>query len=66
MVIQANMSPLAILETWEQTRTLFEKYDVPITEILLQDSIQTHTLSKLLIELNALIGSSSSTCVEGG
>lgn len=66
MVIQPNMSPRAIVETWEQTRAIFEKYHVPITKILLQDSIQSNTLPELLKELNAFIGSSNSTCIEGG
>ncbi|MBS4190451.1 hypothetical protein KHA94_09640 [Bacillus sp. FJAT-49705] len=66
MVIQPNMSPVSIVEAWEKTRKVFEKHNVPITTILLQDSIHPEILTELLKELNESIGSSETTCIEGG
>lgn len=66
MVIQSNMSPKAIVEVWEKTATIFEKYNVPITEKTLETFIEADTMTILLIELNDIVGSSTATCIEGG
>ena len=66
MVIQSNMSPKAIIEVWEMTAPIFVKFNVPFTEETLGSIVKSENLQKLLIELNAAVGSSSVTCVEGG
>lgn len=66
MVIQSNMSPKAIVEVWKNTVPIFEKYNIPLTEKILQSTIETDILLNLLNELNSIIGSSSSTCIKGG
>jgi hypothetical protein len=66
MVIQSNMSPKAIVEVWENTASIFIKYNVPLTEKTLETSINTNSLTNLLIELNAVVGSTTTTCIEGG
>lgn len=66
MVIQANMSPQAIVEVWEETRPFFSENNIPLTNQSLETYIKSEELSPLLIELNEQIGSSSSTCTKGG
>lgn len=66
MVIQSNMSPKAIVEVWENTVPIFVKFKVPLTDKTLETIFGTDTLTKLLIELNAVVGSSTATCIEGG
>lgn len=66
MVIQANMPVKAIVEVWEDTRAVFEKYNVPISSNPLEAIFTEKDLNQLLFELNAAVGSSIETCVEGG
>lgn len=66
MVIQSNMSPKAIVDVWENTAPIFEKFNVPLTDKTFETTIDADILSKLLIELNAVVGSSTATCIEGG
>lgn len=66
MVIQPNMSPKAIVEVWGNTATIFKKYKIPLTEKALETLSEVNTLSILLKELNDLVGSSTTTCIEGG
>lgn len=66
MVIQANMSPLGIVKVWGVTAFIFEKYNFPLTEQRLEEIVEGDGLSSLLNELNAAVGSSESTCIEGG
>ncbi|WP_044022250.1 hypothetical protein [Bacillus sp. SG-1] len=66
MVIQSNMSPAAIVDAWEDTEPVFVKYGVPITEEKLESLVGSERLSEILHELNAVVGSSGATCVEGG
>ncbi|WP_316569498.1 hypothetical protein [Neobacillus sp. YIM B06451] len=66
MVIQANMSPVGIVEVWGETASIFKKYDIPLTKHSLKEIIDGDDLSPLLKELNDAVGSSSSTCIEGG
>lgn len=65
-VIQSNMSPIAIVDVWENTEPVFVKFNVPLTETTLETTIDTDILHKLLIELNAVVVSSTDTCIEGG
>jgi hypothetical protein len=66
MVIQSNMSPKAIVEVWELTAPIFVKFNVPLTDRTLESIIDSEVIPNLLIELNAAVGSSTTTCVEGG
>ncbi|TDL75313.1 hypothetical protein E2R56_05675 [Rhodococcus qingshengii] len=66
MVIQSNMSPKAIVEIWEVTATIFKKHNVPLTEKALETFLEAYMLENLLIELNFMVGSSTTTCIEGG
>ncbi|MBD8069276.1 hypothetical protein [Bacillus sp. PS06] len=66
MVIQSNMSPKAIVEVWKETASIFTKFNLAITDNALETILETDTLSSLLIELNAAVGSSTDTCIEGG
>jgi hypothetical protein len=66
MVIQSNMQSKAIVEIWKNTAYIFEKYNIPITEKLLVELVETNFISTLLKELNDAIGSSNTTCIEGG
>ncbi len=66
MVIQSNMSPKAIIEVWENTEPIFVKFNVQLMDKTLESIIEPEILPKLLIELNAVVGSSTATCIEGG
>lgn len=66
MVIQSNMSPKAIVEVWENTAPIFVKYNVPLTDKTLEIIVESDILLNLLVELNAVVGSSTATCIEGG
>ncbi|MEH7254830.1 hypothetical protein V7111_22230 [Neobacillus niacini] len=65
MVIQTNMTSKAITEVWEETVEVFQKYNVPITEKSLQVLVTENTL-QVLSELKNVVGSSTTTCIEGG
>ncbi|MEH7332997.1 hypothetical protein V7161_10190 [Neobacillus drentensis] len=66
MVIQSNMSPKAIVEVWEGAATILKQYHVPIMETTLEAVVKPDVLPALLKDLNAFVGSSMATCVEGG
>lgn len=66
MVIQANMSSKAIVEIWGNTKPVFEKYGIDLSENRLETVIESDDLSSLLKELNEVVGSSVETCIEGG
>ena len=66
MVIQGNMSPKAIVEVWEITENVFNKYNIPLTRNTLETLVNEEQLNSLLQELNAAVGSSTATCIEGG
>ncbi|WP_409250613.1 hypothetical protein V1502_10555 [Bacillus sp. SCS-153A] len=66
MVIQSNMSPAAIVQAWQETEPIFKEYEIPLTGQTLETLVENERLSKLLQELNAAVGSSDATCVEGG
>jgi hypothetical protein len=66
MVIQSNMSPKAIVEVWEGTAKVFKNNKIPLTNKTLETLMEERQLILLLQELNAAVGSSSSTCIEGG
>ncbi|MDQ0352861.1 hypothetical protein J2R98_002712 [Alkalibacillus filiformis] len=66
MVIQSNMSPIAIVEVWSEAEEVFSKYNIPISRHALETLVKTESLPSLLQELNSIVGSSSETCIEGG
>ena len=66
MVIQSNMSPKAIVEVWKISAPIFVEFNVPLTERTLESIIDPGILPNLIMELNAAVGSSTTTCVEGG
>ncbi|MBT2643450.1 hypothetical protein J7I80_14505 [Bacillus sp. ISL-41] len=66
MVIQANMSPRAIVDVWENTAVVFTKYNIPLVNQSLETLVNNDLLVLLLQELNSIVGSSTATCIEGG
>ncbi|WHY85815.1 hypothetical protein QNH39_24975 [Neobacillus novalis] len=66
MVIQSNMSPKAIVEVWETTAPIFVKFNVPLADKTLESIVDSEIVPILLTELNAAVGSSTATCIEGG
>jgi hypothetical protein len=66
MVIQSNMTPEAIVEVWGVTIDIFKKYNIPLTKQSLETFVEYEQLTSLLRELNSAVGSSESTCIEGG
>lgn len=66
MVIQGNMSPKAIVEVWEVTEDIFKNHKIPLTRQIIESLVEEEQRHLLLQELNAAVGSSSATCMEGG
>lgn len=66
MVIQPNMSPDAIVLTWNNTQKIFKEFDVAITENAMESYVNKDILPQLLKRLNEEVGSSALTCIEGG
>ncbi len=66
VVIQLNMSPKAIIEVWGNTVDVFKKHNIPLAEKNLETLVEADALTPLLQELNAIVGSSTATCIEGG
>lgn len=66
MVIQSNMSPKAIVEVWGVTETIFNKYNIPLTNQTLESLLENQKLLHLIQELNTTVGSSTVTCIDGG
>jgi hypothetical protein len=60
------MSPEAIVEVWDFTAAIFQKYKIPHTKKPLEALVKKEQLNPLLQELNSAVGSSSTTCIEGG
>ncbi|WP_066254001.1 hypothetical protein [Neobacillus drentensis] len=66
MVILGKMSPKAIVEVWEVTEDIFNKHNILLTRQTLESLVDEEQLNLLLQELNAAVGSSTTTCIEGG
>jgi hypothetical protein len=67
MVIQSNMSPEAIVEVWEFTINIFNKFNISVlSEKTLGNLVTKNILPILLGELNHLVESNGMTCFEGG
>jgi hypothetical protein len=65
-ISKPNMSPKAIVEIWSDTNEVLAKYNVAISEESLETLVETDILDSLLKDLNSVIGSSPTTCIEGG
>ncbi len=61
MVIQANMSPKAIVEIWGETEQVFRKNNVQLINSSLETVVEGSELDSLLAELNEVVGSSTAT-----
>jgi hypothetical protein len=66
MVIQPNMSAKAIVEVWEETKEVFEGFNIPIIDKQLQKIVSGDVLFSLLEVLNSKVKSSTTTCMDGG
>jgi hypothetical protein len=66
MVIQSNMSPEAIVDVWEVTEDIFKNNNITLSKQTLETLVKGEQLNTLLHELNAAVGSSIATCIEGG
>lgn len=66
MVIQPNMSSKAIIEIWGTAKNVFKKYNISISENALEKVVESNQLYSIIKELNIVVGSSSTTCIEGG
>jgi RNA binding exosome subunit len=66
VVIQSNMSSKAIVKVWGETRDVFLQHSIPLTEKPLKQVVEDEKLFILLEKLNAVVGSSGTTCIEGG
>lgn len=66
MVIQANMTPKAIVNAWKVIDEVFKKYCISLSDQALETIGDAETLGMFLVELNETVGSSAITCIEGG
>lgn len=61
MVIQANMSPKAIVDVWKVMEDIFKKHNIPLAKRSLETLVEEEQLNSLLQVLNAAVGSSRAT-----
>ena len=54
MVIQANMSPKAIVEIWGETEEIFHIYNIQLINSSLETVVEASELDSLLTELNSM------------
>lgn len=67
MVIQPNMKVQDITITWPETKKVFEQYGLNVMETRqIQNLVPESVIHLLTRDLNAVVGSSELTCVEGG
>lgn len=67
MVITDEMPVSGIANSWEETKEVFNKYDIPVgSNKALKEHLQDKDLELLISDLNKTIGSSEVTCIEGG
>ncbi|WP_134704920.1 hypothetical protein [Ammoniphilus sp. YIM 78166] len=67
MVITKDMPVSGIANSWDKTKEVFKKYDVPVnSNMALKEILQGELLDLLISDLNKVIGSSRTTCIEGG
>lgn len=68
VVVRDNMPVAGIAEVWPQTRDILERYGLSLSDVrALGEALRDRgKLESVLAELNAAVGSSGATCVEGG
>lgn len=66
MVIQANMSPKGIIDVWPETKDVFDRHNISISNKALENILEGTVLTTIIEELNSVVGSSAITCTEGG
>ena len=67
MVITMEMPVSGIVNSWDETKKVFEKYNIPVvSKKALKEHLQDKELELLMSDLNKIIGSSEVTCIEGG
>lgn len=67
VVITIEMPVSGIAHSWDETKEVFKKYDIPIsTTKALKEHLQDEELNRLISDLNKTIGSTDVTCIEGG
>ncbi|WP_246942538.1 hypothetical protein [Bacillus pinisoli] len=67
MVITEDMPVSGIASSWEETKELFIKYNIPIgSKKALKEHLPKDQLISIITEINKVIGSSEATCIEGG
>lgn len=67
MVITQEMPVSGIVNSWDQSREVFDKYGIPVdSNKTLKEHLQGDQLKSIIPELNQIIGSSGATCIEGG
>jgi hypothetical protein len=67
VVITMEMPVSGIANSWDETKEVFKKYDIPVgSNKALKEHLQDKELDLLISDLNKTIGSSEVTCTEGG
>jgi len=66
VMIKEYKHPKAIVDVWEVTADIFKENELPLTKQTLETLVEEEQLTSLLQELNAAVGSSAATCIEGG
>jgi hypothetical protein len=67
MVIQPNMKVKDVINVWGvKVEEAFIKYRVSNNDQFISKSVETHSLQRLLDDLNEAIGSTNTTCIAGG
>jgi hypothetical protein len=67
VVITIEMPVSGIANSWDETKEVFKKHDIPVSSNkALKEHLQDKELDLLIFDLNKTIGSSEVTCIEGG
>lgn len=67
MVIQAYMKVSDIVNSWEETKQVFIRYNISLqNQSSLKELLSESSLQHLLTDLNQAVGSSEVTCIPGG
>lgn len=67
MVITKDMPVSGIASSWDETKEVFIKYNIPVgSNKALKEHLQDDQLISIIPEINKVIGSSEATCIEGG
>lgn len=67
MVIQAYMKVSDIVNSWEETKQVFIRYNISLqNQSSLKELLSESSLQHLLADLNQAVRSSEVTCIPGG